>query len=95
LQPFLASTGIVLDQHQQLPLSIWEEAGRAYGEYALRRKSSRGGLLRRLLADFVVGRTLTRLVLRWSRWTRNSIGWDFLRWMLSHLSETRMACRKS
>jgi predicted nucleic acid-binding protein len=53
LQPFLASTGIVLDQ--LLSLSVWEEAGRAYGEYALRRKSSGGGLPRRLLADFMVG----------------------------------------
>lgn len=53
LQQFLLSTGITLDQ--QLPLEIWEETGRSYGEYAARRKASGGGLPRRLLADFIVG----------------------------------------
>ncbi|WP_293914485.1 type II toxin-antitoxin system VapC family toxin [Deinococcus sp.] len=64
LKSFLTSTGIILDEH--LPLSIWEAAGKAYGDYALRRKQSGGGLPRRLLADFVVGahafQTCTRLV---------------------------------
>lgn len=38
-----------------LRLTVWEETGRGYGEYARRRKASGGGLPRRLLADFIVG----------------------------------------
>lgn len=52
IQQFLLNTGVRLDPH--LPLKIWEETGRVYGAYALRRKASGGGLPRRLLADFIV-----------------------------------------
>ncbi|CAN5879127.1 type II toxin-antitoxin system VapC family toxin [soil metagenome] len=34
---------------------VWLEAGRAYAEYAQRRRASAGGLAKRLLVDFVVG----------------------------------------
>ena len=34
---------------------IWREAGRAYQEYAGRRRRHRGGGPRRILADFVIG----------------------------------------
>lgn len=53
IQQFLLSTGVELDNG--LPVSIWEETGRAYGAYATRRKTSGSGLPRRLLADFIVG----------------------------------------
>ncbi len=64
LRQFLLSTGVALDEH--LSLGVWEETGQSYGEYALRRKASGGGLPRRLLADFIVGaharQTCTRLI---------------------------------
>ena len=35
--------------------TIWLEAGRAYTEYAQRRRASGGGVAKRLLVDFVIG----------------------------------------
>ena len=34
---------------------IWREAGHRFAKYSERRRKSRGGVARRLLADFVIG----------------------------------------
>jgi predicted nucleic acid-binding protein len=50
---FLAETGIVLDL--KLQDAVWMEAGRRFARYAARRRRSREGGEKRLLADFLVG----------------------------------------
>jgi predicted nucleic acid-binding protein len=53
LQHFLTNTEIVPDY--ELDRSVWLEAGRRFGAYAVRRRKSAGGEPRRLLADFLIG----------------------------------------
>jgi predicted nucleic acid-binding protein len=53
LDMFLDDTGIAVDWAMQE--EIWREAGRAYLRYVRRRKASRGGDARRILADFIIG----------------------------------------
>jgi predicted nucleic acid-binding protein len=50
---FLDSTGAVVDF--RLDEAIWREAGLRFAKYASRRRSSRAGAPRRLLADFIIG----------------------------------------
>jgi predicted nucleic acid-binding protein len=50
---FLASAGAFTDF--RLDEAIWREAGLRFGKYAARRRTSRGGAPRRLLADFMIG----------------------------------------
>jgi predicted nucleic acid-binding protein len=50
---FLDSTRAMVDF--RLDEVIWREAGLRFGKYAARRRSSRGGAPRRLLADFIIG----------------------------------------
>jgi predicted nucleic acid-binding protein len=50
---FLASTGVLTDF--RLDEAIWREAGLRFSKYAARRRSSRAGAPRRLLADFIIG----------------------------------------
>jgi len=50
---FLDTTRVVIDF--QLDEAIWREAGLRFGRYAARRRSSRAGAPRRLLADFIIG----------------------------------------
>ena len=50
---FLRSTAIAIDW--SMNPEVWEIAGSAFSTYAHRRKEQRGGLPRRLLADFIVG----------------------------------------
>src|SRR5260370_31490103 len=50
---FLASTGVLTDF--RLDEAIWREAGLRFVNYAARRRSSRAGAPRRLLADFIIG----------------------------------------
>lgn len=53
LDMFLDDTGIAVDWAMEE--EIWREAGRAYLRYVRRRKSSRGGDARRILADCIIG----------------------------------------
>lgn len=53
VRALLAAARIGIDE--RLPLEAWAHAGRAYGEYAMRRRTSGGGATRRLLVDFVIG----------------------------------------
>jgi predicted nucleic acid-binding protein len=53
LDMFLDDTGIEVDW--AVEEAIWREAGRAYLRYVRRRKTSRGGDARRILADFIIG----------------------------------------
>ena len=50
---FLDQTRAIVDF--RLDEAVWREAGQRFGKYAVRRKSSRGGASRRLLADFIIG----------------------------------------
>jgi predicted nucleic acid-binding protein len=50
---FLDQTGIVLDL--KLQDAVWMEAGRRFARYAARRRRSKEGSEKRLLADFLVG----------------------------------------
>ena len=50
---FLSKTHIVVDFALDEP--VWREAGRTFAEYAVRRRQSGGGTVRRLLVDFLVG----------------------------------------
>jgi len=64
LDAALARARIAVDV--ALSPEMWREAGLAYRAYAERRLSSRGGLPRRILADFIIGvhalRTATALI---------------------------------
>jgi predicted nucleic acid-binding protein len=50
---FLTTTGITVDW----PIldAVWTEAGRRYGQYAIRRRKSGSEPPRRILADFLIG----------------------------------------
>ena len=50
---FLLESRIRVDW--KLSEQIWRVAGVKFAEYARRRRTSRGGDLRRLIADFVIG----------------------------------------
>lgn len=50
---FLSSTGIAIDFDLGEP--VWREASVRFAKYAARRRASRGGGAKRLLADFIVG----------------------------------------
>jgi predicted nucleic acid-binding protein len=50
---FLHSTRAEIDF--LLNEGVWREAGLRFGKYAARRRSSRAGAPRRLLADFIIG----------------------------------------
>src|SRR5579872_6051453 len=50
---FLSSTGISIDFDLGEP--VWREASARFAKYATRRRASRGGRAKRLLADFIVG----------------------------------------
>jgi|SRR5665213_499841 len=50
---FFASTGISIDFDLGEP--VWREASARSAKYATRRRASRGGRAKRLLADFIVG----------------------------------------
>jgi predicted nucleic acid-binding protein len=50
---FLDSTRAIIDF--RIDEAIWREAGLRFAKYASRRRSSRGGPPRRLLADFIIG----------------------------------------
>jgi len=53
LDIFLAKTEIAVDF--AIKEEVWREAGRAFGEYAQRRRQSGDGVAKRLLADFLIG----------------------------------------
>jgi predicted nucleic acid-binding protein len=50
---FLSSTEISIDFDLGEP--VWREASARFAKYAMRRRASRGGKAKRLLADFIVG----------------------------------------
>jgi predicted nucleic acid-binding protein len=50
---FLDSTRAIIDF--RIDEAIWREAALRFAKYAARRRSSRGGPPRRLLADFIIG----------------------------------------
>lgn len=50
---FLSTTGISIDFDLGEP--VWREASVCFAKYATRRRASRGGRTKRLLADFIVG----------------------------------------
>jgi predicted nucleic acid-binding protein len=50
---FLAQTGISLDA--EMGKDVWRETGLRFSRYAQRRRKSRDGQPRRLLADFAIG----------------------------------------
>jgi predicted nucleic acid-binding protein len=50
---FLRDTNIAVDFVLEEP--VWQAAGRAFAEYAERRRISGGGVAKRLLVDFLVG----------------------------------------
>jgi len=50
---FLSATGISIDFDLGEP--VWREASARFAKYATRRRASRGGRAKRLLADFIVG----------------------------------------
>jgi predicted nucleic acid-binding protein len=53
LKRFCGDTGIAIDLH--LRDAAWVEAGRRFANYANRRRMSKSGTPKRLLADFLVG----------------------------------------
>ena len=53
VENFLSSTGISIDFDIGEP--VWREASVRFAKYAMRRRASRGGRAKRLLADFIVG----------------------------------------
>lgn len=50
---FLEATGIYVDY--RLAEEVWREAGIRFARYASRRRASRAGHPKRLLADFIIG----------------------------------------
>ena len=50
---FLNETGIAIDFDLGEP--VWREASVRFAKYAARRRASRGGSVKRLVADFIVG----------------------------------------
>ena len=53
VENFLSATGISIDFDLGEP--VWREASARFAKYAIRRRASRGGRAKRLLADFIVG----------------------------------------
>jgi predicted nucleic acid-binding protein len=53
VEDFLDSSGLSIDY--RLDEAIWREAGLRFAKYAARRRASRAGAPRRLLADFIIG----------------------------------------
>jgi len=53
LESFLRDAGVEADF--ELGAEVWREAGRRFAAYAKRRRASRGGHAKRLLADFIIG----------------------------------------
>ena len=53
IDDFLASTSITIDF--ELGEAVWREASLRFAKYAARRRRSRGGSVKRLLADFIIG----------------------------------------
>jgi predicted nucleic acid-binding protein len=53
VENFLSATGISIDFDLGEP--VWREASARFAKYAIRRRTSRGGRAKRLLADFIVG----------------------------------------
>jgi predicted nucleic acid-binding protein len=53
LDSFFADTGIIIDW--DLDQAVWRAAGRAFQNYAARRKKQPGNVPRRILADFLIG----------------------------------------
>ncbi len=53
IDKFLAATGVEIDF--DFGEDVWRMAGRRFSQYAVRRRASRGGSSKRLLADFLVG----------------------------------------
>lgn len=53
VENFLSATGILIDFDLGDP--VWREASVRFAKYATRRRASRGGRPKRLLADFIVG----------------------------------------
>lgn len=53
LDNFLAKTRIVVDS--ELDSAVWRLAAERFAQYAERRRQSKGGIPKRLLADFIVG----------------------------------------
>ena len=53
LNTFFRDTGITIDWH--VSEGVWRAAGRAFGNYAVRRRRQKGGAPRRILADFLIG----------------------------------------
>jgi predicted nucleic acid-binding protein len=53
LDEFFSEAGIAIDW--RIGEDVWREAGRAYREYARRRKRSGDKSPRRILADFIIG----------------------------------------
>lgn len=53
LHNFLQTTGVIIDY--RLEDNIWDETGRRFARYALRRRKSSGTNPKRLLADFIIG----------------------------------------
>lgn len=49
----LHAARVVIDL--EMPLSLWADAGSAYGAYRKRREKSGGGGSRRIIADFLIG----------------------------------------
>jgi predicted nucleic acid-binding protein len=50
---FLERTGVAIDY--RLQEAVWDETGRRFARYAIRRRQSFGKSPRRLLADFLIG----------------------------------------
>lgn len=50
---FLRTTDIAVDV--DLDRDLWQNAGKRFAEYAIRRRESGGDIPRRILADFVIG----------------------------------------
>jgi len=53
LDEFFGATGILVEW--QLSEQIWRTAGRAFQEYARRRRKKKAEMPRRILADFLIG----------------------------------------
>jgi predicted nucleic acid-binding protein len=53
LEESLESIGIYVDK--TIALDVWNLAGRAFREYAIRRRKQTGEFPRRILADFLIG----------------------------------------
>jgi predicted nucleic acid-binding protein len=53
VREFIESTGVTIDF--EVKQRVWEETGKRFGRYAIRRRQSGGSIPKRLLADFLIG----------------------------------------